>query len=280
MDIFPVGGFIYITDDVFEKKPQLALLIVKSFFAKIDKLRQYSGPVSPWQEVDDAPLLWRLCVRPELMEHLLQRCEELGDKLEAGDPDVRARAELYALLSESNYIEQDTTTQPLSAVFDHFPIMSERRIIAEEQPLDYFNTLSRDPEEANMRMIQYYAGLQIDMRRSYRHFFVVHTEPFAPCVREWKKDIQTITDVITPEQCVTELSESATEGDKQPMLDFLERYMPKLEIEPKQITKILDQRVEILASPLATDSQMSLEDGEIRSTQYSMDEGEIYPSQQ
>ena len=85
--IFPHGGFIYITDDVFEQKPQLALSIIKLFFEKIERLRSLDGPASPWQEVHDACLLWRLCVRPELMEYLFDKCEERSAELAAGNPD-------------------------------------------------------------------------------------------------------------------------------------------------------------------------------------------------
>lgn len=88
IEIFPLGGFIYITDEVFAKKPQVALKIIQSFFARIRKLQQVAGPISPWHEVDDAGLLWRLCVRPELMEHLLRHCETHAQELEAGDADV------------------------------------------------------------------------------------------------------------------------------------------------------------------------------------------------
>lgn len=87
VSIFPHGGLIYITDDVFEHKPQLALSIVKLFFAKIEQLRSLDGPVSPWLEVYDACLLWRLCVRPELMESLFLKCEQNTAELEAGNPD-------------------------------------------------------------------------------------------------------------------------------------------------------------------------------------------------
>lgn len=87
IELFPHGGFIYITDEVFEQRPQLALGIVKLFFAKIEQLRSLDGPVSLWQEVHDACLLWRLCVRPELMEYLYQKCENNAAKLAAGDPD-------------------------------------------------------------------------------------------------------------------------------------------------------------------------------------------------
>ncbi|KAH7073887.1 hypothetical protein BKA63DRAFT_514985 [Paraphoma chrysanthemicola] len=277
IEIFPAGGFIYITDDVFNKKPQQALRIIKLFFAKIDKLRQLAGPLSPWQEVDDACLLWRIGVRPELMEHLFRTCEDHEAQLEAGDPDTVAAAELYAVLSDTNYIEQDSPVQPLSAFSDKYPVMSERRIIAEAQPLDYFNTLARSQEEADLRMIRYYAGLQVDMRRDYRHFFVIHTEPFATCVRQWKQEIQTIADVLTPEQYVAELAKEEPDASQRPMFDFCERYMSKLETRQVMTTTI--EQANKGQMPLAADSQLSIEDGEIRDTQQSLEDGEIYPTQ-
>ena len=87
IEIFPVGGLIYITDDVFDTEPQLALKIVESFFDKIAKLKQRTGLPCPGRE--DASLLWRLCVRPELMEYLIQYCEEHEEALEAGDADMQ-----------------------------------------------------------------------------------------------------------------------------------------------------------------------------------------------
>jgi chromo domain-containing protein 1 len=287
IEVFPFGGFIYITDDVFENEPQLALQIVQLFFTKIDKLRQLDGPVSPWHKVDDCTLVWRLCVRPELMEYLFARCEEQQDALEAGDPDVTARAALYTLLSENDYIEQDSPVQPLSAISVKYPIMSERRIIAEEPPVDYFNTLARNPEEANLRMIQYYGGLQVDMRRDYRQFYVVHTEPSARCARQWKQEIHSLADVISPEQCVKELSKSGEAYGKQPMFDFCERYMPPVlqkqpetEAHVRQITDTQVEQVKSVASPQVADSQMSLDDGEIRETQQSLEDGEIRSTQE
>lgn len=272
IEIFPLGGFIYITDDVFDRKPQLALEIVKAFVAKIERLRSHNGPTSPWQELHDVPLLWRLCARPELMDHIFRRCEEQGDKLETGDADVGALASLYTLLSETNYIEQDSPVQPFSAVSDNYPIMSERRVVADEQPLNYFNTLARSQEEANLRMIQYYSTLQIDMRRDYRHFFVVHTEPSAAYVKDWKQEMQNIAEVITPEQCVAELARSSRYGGKETMFDFCERYMPKqpaigahLEQTTKDQSKSANPQ-----SPQVTNSQMSLEEGEIRASQQSL----------
>jgi len=276
LEIFPVGGLIYLTEDVFENKPQLALQIMRQFFAKIDKLRKLEGPVSLWQEVDDAPLLWRLCVRPELMEYLFTRCEEQSSLLDARDPDALARATLYNLLSENNYIEQDHPVLPLSVNADRYPVMSERRIIAEAQPLNYFATATRDPEEATRRMIRYYAGLHVDMRRDYRHFYVVHSEPFAPRAREWKKDIQTITDVIGPERCLVELKKVAVTGDDMPLFDFHERHMPALtdlsiqDAPVDQGARDQSRQVTSLATLQATDGQISIDGGEM-----SMSDGEV-----
>ncbi|KAF1935467.1 hypothetical protein EJ02DRAFT_389143 [Clathrospora elynae] len=227
IDIFPHGGFIYITDEVFETKPQLALKITKLFFAKIDKLRQLAGPISPWHEVDDASILWRLCVRPELMEYLFEHCANHEMELEAGDPDVQSRAELYKIFDDTNYIEQDDSSTPVSLVADKYPIISERREIAECQPVDYFNTLAHSQEKANLHMIRYFAGLQVDMRREYRHFFVVHTEPRAPYVQQWKQEIQTIAEVITPEQCVEEFQKAGEDS----LFDFCERFMPEYTVK-------------------------------------------------
>ncbi|KNG45676.1 hypothetical protein TW65_07570 [Stemphylium lycopersici] len=186
IEVFPVGGFIYITDEVLEREPLLALRIVELFFEKIVRLKQLEGPLSLGQQVDDATLLWRLCVRPELMEHLIQYCEEHEDELKAGDADMQSRAQLYRILAETKYIEQDDPSEPLSLVPDKFPILSERRIIADCEPVDYFNTLARSQEDANISMIRYYAGLQVDMRRDYRHFFIVHIEPTAPGSHTWE----------------------------------------------------------------------------------------------
>ncbi|KAF2633167.1 hypothetical protein BU25DRAFT_355258 [Macroventuria anomochaeta] len=243
--IFPHGGFIYITDDVFEQKPQLALSIVKLFFAKIEQLRSLDGPVSPWQEVDDACVLWRLCVRPELMEYLYLKCEDNSAELAAGNPDYLSRAELYQLLTLTNYMEQDHHIEPLSIVQDKYPILSERRVIAEHQPLDYFNRLANSQEDANTHMIGYYAAMQsADMRRAYRQFYVVHTEPEASCAQRWKASIQNIADVITPEQCIEELGKAS----KESLFDFLDWAMgPK---EKKKGLDVVSEETEFGEAPM------------------------------
>jgi chromo domain-containing protein 1 len=229
IEIFPVGGLIYITDDVFDERPCQALQIMKLFIAKIDRIRKGKASDSGCQEDDLDGVHWRLCVRPELMEYLFEKCEEQEQKLEAGDPAAAAIAELYTLLSDTNCIEQDCSVQPLSAKCDTFPIMSERRIVAEEKPIDYFNVLASSREEANLRMIRYYGGVHIDMRRDYRHFYVVHTDRLAVHAKRWKQEIQTITDVITPERCITELSGDTSDEGKQPMFDFYEEACVRAE---------------------------------------------------
>jgi chromo domain-containing protein 1 len=265
IEIFPVGGFIYITDEVFEQKPQLALSITQSFFAKIDRLRLLDGPVSPWQEVNDASVLWRLCARPELMASLFRQCEEHEKELEAGHSDITAVAELYTMLSETNYIEQESPVQPLSTSPDKFPVMSERRMIAAEEPVGYFKAREHSREEANLRMIRYYAGLQCDLRRDYRHFFVVHTEPAADSANQWKEEIQSIAEVITPEQCIEELSKNGMEPGVELMFDFHERHMT--EKKTAKITKIVAAQATDAQNPLVSTSQISLESGEIRPSQ-------------
>jgi chromo domain-containing protein 1 len=224
IEIFPAGGFIYITDDVFETTPRLALDIVKLFLARIQKLRPGKSSEIPWQNVDNINLHWRLCVRPELMEYLYDKCEEQGEALDAGDSDVQARAELYTLLSDTNYIEQDSPVVPLSLKADKYPIMSERRGVANEEPVAYFKSLARSREKANLRMIRYYAGLHVDSRRDYRHFYIVHTDCTGPCVEQWQREVQTLTGIMTPEECIKELSKDGADANGQ-RIDFYERCL-------------------------------------------------------
>lgn len=130
-------------------------------------------------------------------------------------------AKLYKILSETQYIEQDEGQGMGSLKPDEYPILSEPRAIAEDEPLAYFKKLADSQEEANTQMIRYYGTLQVDMRRQYRHFYVVHTEPQAPYVQQWKNELQTIADVITPEQMVEELKK----GSRESLFDFCERFM-------------------------------------------------------
>lgn len=66
-------------------------------------------------------------------------------------------------------------------------------------------------------MIGYYAAMQsADLRRAYRYFYVVHTEPEASCSKEWKANIHNIADVMTPERCIDELCRPC----KKSLFDF------------------------------------------------------------
>lgn len=83
-------------------------------------------------------------------------------------------------------------------------------------------------------MIGFYAAMQsVDLRRNYRSFYVVHTEPKAACVQEWEVNCQNITGIITPEQCIEELSRPS----KESLFDFLDWAMkPRketIEAEPE-----------------------------------------------
>ena len=128
-------------------------------------------------------------------------------------------------LHTTSYIEQDCPSAPLTMIPDKYPILSERREIAQLAPLNYFNVLAKSQEDANTSMIGYYAALQSnDMRRHYRNFYVVHTEPGANCAQHWKDTIHNISDVITPERCAEELEKPS----KGSLFDFLDWAM-----EPK-----------------------------------------------
>lgn len=76
-------------------------------------------------------------------------------------------------------------------------------------------------------MIRYYAAMQVDMRHDYRHFYVVHTEPSAAYAQRWKQDVQTIAEIITPEQCIEELDKES----KESKFDFLDWAMAPKEKE-------------------------------------------------
>jgi chromo domain-containing protein 1 len=266
IEIFPIGGLIYITDDVFEEKPHLALEIVRLFLAKIDMLQQLAGSDSPWQTINDVELYWRLCVRPELMEYLLEKCEEEKEAIEAGNLEADARARLYTLLSDSRLIEQEPPSRPLHDhdKVDNFPILSERRIFVEGEPIDYFKALSRSRREANLRMIRYYSGLHVDMRQDYRYFYVIHTDPLGSCAKQWKEEIQTLSDVITPERYIAELSKDVKSQSTGQLSEFYERYIlnvndaTSMEPRPKKKTAGIQQ---------VTETQVSLEDGEVRGSQ-------------
>jgi len=130
------------------------------------------------------------------------------------------------LLHVNSCIERDCTPESLTMIPDKYPIMSERRKIAQLPSLDYFNVVAKSQEDANTSMIGYYAALQSnDLRRHYRNFYVVHTEPGASCAQYWKDTIHNISDVITPERCAEELEKPS----KDSLFDFLDWAM-----EPKE----------------------------------------------
>jgi chromo domain-containing protein 1 len=218
IELFPLGGIIYITEDVFEETPHLALQIIKLFIAKVEKVRVTKGG----KNSDMLHLYWRLGVRPELMDYLFRKCEGQAKELDAGEPAVQARGQLYELLGDTNLIAQDRSDQPMGAKWDTFPIMSEPRVFAERDPIEYWNTLARSRDEANSRMVQHYASIHLEQRRIYRYYYVVHTDHLAVEAEQWQQKIQTITDVITPQQCIDELSREGGDEGQQKLFDFYE----------------------------------------------------------
>jgi chromo domain-containing protein 1 len=89
LEIFPGGGFIFITDEVFEQKPQLALKIIQLFCEKVEGVKGLDGPLNR-HHIVTAPVFWRLHVRPELMEFLFNECVARERALGEGHPEVLA----------------------------------------------------------------------------------------------------------------------------------------------------------------------------------------------
>ncbi|KAF2640478.1 hypothetical protein P280DRAFT_507175 [Massarina eburnea CBS 473.64] len=229
-EIFPHGGIIHMTDDVFVKKPQLALKIIELFLAKIEACRQVTGPADPDKYVNDGCLLWRLAVRPEFMKTVYDTVEEQSAYYSATHPDQQARIKIYEILSTTGYIEQDDLdnadindpyfVHPVRPD-DYFPIISERRDIMEEM---YYASPSSDQPVpfANTKMVEYFGGMLNSLRKEYRHYFVVHTEPNSVVARDWKKRIAVVDEVLSPEQCVREF-EGPAKGNR---FEFYEWAFP------------------------------------------------------
>ncbi|KAF2006186.1 hypothetical protein P154DRAFT_529874 [Amniculicola lignicola CBS 123094] len=223
--IFPHGGVIYITDDVFRDKPREALKIMKLFISKIERCRQLDGPVDPWKRVDDGCLLWRLATPPELLDSIYLSIEKYADWIEAGDSIQISRLELYDLLSRIGYVEQDTPEIRFRPD-DHFPIMSERRDFWPE----YFEALKEDnnsSSKANDLAVQHYSEWLVYRRRDYRQLFVVHTEGNKA---EWMKKHQSIDLIMTPEKCI-KLLEQAGKGSRIDFLDWAFAEKEKKDLE-------------------------------------------------
>jgi chromo domain-containing protein 1 len=86
IEVFPRGGIIYITDDVFEKRPAEALKIFELFIAKVEQCRQVAGPTDPSKLVDDGYIPWRIATRPGLMESIWTQCLAHEKEIDAQDP--------------------------------------------------------------------------------------------------------------------------------------------------------------------------------------------------
>ncbi|KAF1979178.1 hypothetical protein BU23DRAFT_595140 [Bimuria novae-zelandiae CBS 107.79] len=135
--IFPHGGIIYITDDVFETKPQLALRIVEHFFAMIEAGRQ---------------------VESDVISSNLQELYILLSDSGYCEPD--------------GTFNHPSDNRP----FDFFPIISMRQDLAEDIGL-YYDARKRSLHDANTEMAQHYSALIVEERRHYRSYFVVHPQP-------------------------------------------------------------------------------------------------------
>ena len=142
-----------------------------------------------------------------------------------------SRAQLYKLLTERPYIEQDRpdpeddyyTRRPDA----YWPIISERKEVSivldnPDSSDAYYNCLSRSQAEANDYQVRMTADTVMGNRREYRHFFVVHTEPDKV---NWKIRWQHLDKVMTIEECIEELEKPSAKGN---LIDFWSwRFPPK-----------------------------------------------------
>ncbi|KAF2271696.1 uncharacterized protein EI97DRAFT_470965 [Westerdykella ornata] len=222
-EVFPLGGIIFITDDVLENAPSQALDILNLFITKVNKCRNETDSSVPWDYKNYSSLFWRLAVRPDLIQSAFDRVDALeAESLGNSNSLAWERASLlahFADLAELNFMDH---VQPsyIPRLVDLRPILSEPA----DQSQAYFAALSSSPTGAIDQQVEYWAKKVCAMRKSYRHFFVVHTEPSSEQSAEWQRKFCNIDEVITPEKCI-ELLKEDSEGSR---IDFMEWYLPKV----------------------------------------------------
>ncbi|KAF2730528.1 hypothetical protein EJ04DRAFT_555345 [Polyplosphaeria fusca] len=226
---FPHGGIIYITDEVFESQPKQALELVQHFFAKVEKVREQKISCDAHKLVDDGLLLWRLATRPDLMKSIFDAYEKHAKTIYDNDIRQSSRFQLYKVLTETGYVQQDDNAPFTFRPLDYFPVMSERRF--EDYMSDYYVALDRGQEDANDYMVGVYAEYMIERRRFYRQYFVVHTKPKK--VREmFHSRWQHLVEVMTPGECI-EYFEQPGQGNRFEFYEWASETKIKTELARK-----------------------------------------------
>ncbi|KAH7112158.1 hypothetical protein B0J11DRAFT_542776 [Dendryphion nanum] len=205
IEIFPHGGLIYITDDVFDRKPVEAAKIMELYCSKVHKCHELGGFADPWKYISDGPLLWRLATRPELMESIMNWLQEHEEDLHANRPEPQALANMYEMLTHYGYVEQDDGGPYVARPTDYFPIISEKRQMCPQ----YYEQLARGQKEANKEQVKLFGERLVYLNRDYRHFIVVHTEPSDV---DWQQKYQQLDEIMTPEQLIQCLEEPDAPG--------------------------------------------------------------------
>lgn len=136
--------------------------------------------------------------------------------------------QLYNLLSDCNYIEhnQDASEPYVMLPDDYWPIISERDIVSDA----YYEALKCSQMEANNEQVGLYAGTVVELRRMYRHYFVVHTEPTKV---DWKTRWLHLDEVLTPEKCIEYLEKPPAKGNR---IDFQSWRFPEKPAENPKAT--------------------------------------------
>lgn len=217
-EIFPHGGIIYITDDVFLQTPQLALRIFEHFFDMVEAGRRVDpGYMQENMKVNDGLLLWRIGARPELMQWIGDTAVAHQSTLGQFNANIAALESLYKLLNSTSYIDPDPTLYspenrpPENRRLDYYPVISAREDFARQIGL-YYDAKAVSQHEANTDMVNHYSGLVVVESRLYRQFFVVHTDAVG-IGAQWKETFANIDEVMTGERCV-EYFECGTKGNR------------------------------------------------------------------
>ncbi|KAF2016416.1 hypothetical protein BU24DRAFT_450937 [Aaosphaeria arxii CBS 175.79] len=215
VEIFPHGGFIYISDEVFQEQPVEAQKIINLFCNKVVRCGELEGPTDTQKKFSDGCLIWRLALMPDFLEALVQWCEDRESEMHT--PKMQALAKIYDELSFYDYIEQKSQPADVERPLDYYPILSENREFVPE----YYERLARSQEEANRWSIELYIQVLIELRREYRQFIVVHTKSAEV---GWQNQYQNIAEIITPAKLIQYLEEPDREGMP---IDFFHWAMPE-----------------------------------------------------
>ncbi|KAF2660247.1 hypothetical protein K491DRAFT_688574 [Lophiostoma macrostomum CBS 122681] len=201
VEMFPIGGIIVMTDDVFLNNPVEALGIVAKFINRVEECQKFNLPLEDGNTLLDRYVAWRLVVRPGIMQWLYDWCEAHEKQCEAEEPHAQAIMDLYFLLKNTGYCcpaEPEEAFRQLPPEF--WPIMSERPVVLD----GYREAMKKSHDATNRFLVNHYADWMLSNYRDYRHLIVVHPYP-----ERWEDEIPLIDEVMTPGKCIEHFEQPA-----------------------------------------------------------------------